>query len=230
MKILTYGFDDIHMDVVRWNFGENEYVDVTDSYQDIFACKSDVVVISEENCSQEILAEIQGYEQEKKLEESREYVYVTDALSDRWAKEMYGSLRDISKTLYREMSDEQVRAMGFVTMHTVRDGYITGIRHDPDRKVTFLDVFRPEHGRTELVILSDGDDPISKEECDRYMATGRYDMVGVDWIREEQGHDNCLETLLYTDLRIADVPPVLRPVAEKFYAMTERHHYALYGE
>ena len=178
MKILTYGFDEIHMDIVRWNFRKNEYVDVTDSYQDIFARQSDAVVISEENCSKEILAEIQCYEQDKKLEENRDYVYVTDTLRDRWAKEMYGSLSDISKSLYREMSDEQVRAMGFVTMHTVKDGYITGIRHDPDRKVTFLEVFMPERDRTELLILSDGDDPINKEECDRYMATGRYDMVG----------------------------------------------------
>ena len=42
MKLFTYGFNRVQMDAIRWHFGKEEYIDVTEQYQDILALNADM--------------------------------------------------------------------------------------------------------------------------------------------------------------------------------------------
>ena len=46
MKLFTYGFNRVQMDAIRWHFGKEEYIDVTEQYQDILALNADMVIVS----------------------------------------------------------------------------------------------------------------------------------------------------------------------------------------
>lgn len=77
MKIFTYGIEKGLLEILQHYFGEAEYFDVTEQYQDILALCADVVVISETNCSEEILNIIKEFEEETKESDNTTYIYLT---------------------------------------------------------------------------------------------------------------------------------------------------------
>ena len=62
---------------VQFKNGEAEYFDVTEQYQDILALCADVVVISETNCSDDVLKIIREFEEETKEMDDTLYIYLT---------------------------------------------------------------------------------------------------------------------------------------------------------
>lgn len=46
MKVFVYGCRILDMDAIRWHFGKNEYIDVTNQYQDVLALNADMVLVS----------------------------------------------------------------------------------------------------------------------------------------------------------------------------------------
>ena len=77
MIIFTYGIEKSLLDILQRYFGEAEYFDVTEQYQDILALCADVVVISEANCSDDVLKIIREFEEETKEMEDTLYIYLT---------------------------------------------------------------------------------------------------------------------------------------------------------
>ena len=77
MIIFTYGIEKSLLDILQRYFGEAEYFDVTEQYQDILALCADVVVISEANCSDNVLKIIREFEEETKEMEDTLYIYLT---------------------------------------------------------------------------------------------------------------------------------------------------------
>lgn len=77
MTIFTYGIEKSLLDILQRYFGEAEYFDVTEQYQDILALCADVVVISEANCSDNVLKIIREFEEETKEMEDTLYIYLT---------------------------------------------------------------------------------------------------------------------------------------------------------
>lgn len=78
MKVFVYGCRILDMDAIRWHFGKNDYIDVTNQYQDILALNADMVLVNVENCNKKVLDVIKSYEAETKDVEEREYIYLTD--------------------------------------------------------------------------------------------------------------------------------------------------------
>ena len=76
MTIFTYGIEKSLLEVLQHYFGEAEYFDVTEQYQDILALCADVVVISEANCSDDVLKIIREFEEETKDMDDTLYIYL----------------------------------------------------------------------------------------------------------------------------------------------------------
>lgn len=229
MKVFVYGFREIDMDSIRWHFGKNEYIDVTEKYQDILALCSDMVIVNVDNCDKDILEVIKAYESETRDVEEREYHYLTNDVRAEWYQDMYDKFLDAVKKASIVATPEQKKALSLFYINTNDAGYISDINTDEARNIFFIDYFRKSSQTTELIILSCGDDSISKAEYDKYVALGKYDRVSVDW-HKEATKDLCLEELFYNRTDIDELPPILKPLKELLDTHTEPFKYAWFGE
>lgn len=229
MKVFVYGFREIDMDSIRWHFGKNEYIDVTEKYQDILALCSDMVIVNVDNCDKDILEVIKEYESETRDVEEREYHYLTNDVRAEWYQDMYDKFLDAVKKASIVATPEQKKALSLFYINTNDAGYISDINTDEARNIFFIDYFRKSSQTTELIILSCGDDSISKAEYDKYVALGKYDRVSVDW-HKEATKDLCLEELFYNRTDIDELPPILKPLKELLDTHTEPFKYAWFGE
>ena len=127
------------------------------------------------------------------------------------------------------MTVEQFKMLTLFYIHKNKQGYISRIESNEKRKIIFLDFYRPELQTTELIIMSYGDDSISKTEYNEYMSHGEYDRVSVDWYKEIN-KEQCLEQLFYDRTRIEELPPLLKPIKEKLDEYTAPFIYAVFGE
>lgn len=229
MKVFVYGCRILDMDAIRWHFGKNDYIDVTNQYQDILALNADMVLINVENCKKDVLEIIKSYEAETKDVEKREYYYLTDDILTEWYQDMYGKYIDAVKEASGTATMEQKKALSLFYIHSNDEGYISDISFDEARNVFFIEFYRKSSQTTELIILSCGDDPISKAEYDKYVALGKYDRVSVDW-HKEANKDLCLEELFFNRTDISELPPILKPLKELLDTHTEPFKYAWFGE
>ncbi len=229
MKVFVYGCRILDMDAIRWHFGKNEYIDVTNQYQDILALNADMVLVNVENCNKKVLDVIKSYEAETKDVEEREYIYLTDDMLTEWYQDMYEKFYDAVKEVSKTATMEQKKALSLFYIHANDEGYISDISSDEARNVFFIDFYRKSSQTTELIILSCGDDSISKAEYDKYVALGKYDRVSVDW-HKEATKDLCLEELFYNRTDIDELPPILKPLKELLDTHTEPFKYAWFGE
>lgn len=229
MKLFTYGFNQVQMDAIRWHFGKEEYVDVTEHYQDILALNADMVIVSLDFGKAEEIDVIRAYEKKTKDVEDRTFIYVTEETRMEWNKDMYDKLLHGLKEAASIMTVEQIKMLTLFYIHKNKHGYISRIESNEKRKIIFLDFFRPELQTTELIILSYGDDSISKTEYEKYMSCGVYDRVSVDW-HKEAIKERCLEQLFYDRTRIEELPPLLKPIKEKLDEYTSPFIYAVFGE
>lgn len=229
MKVFVYGFREIDMDSIRWHFGKNEYIDVTEQYQDILALCSDMVIVNVDNCDKDILEVIKAYESETRDVEEREYHYLTNDIRAEWYQDMYDTFLDAVKKASIVATPKQKKALSLFYINTNDAGYISDINTDEARNIFFIDYFRKSSQTTELIILSCGDDSISKAEYDKYVALGKYDRVSVDW-HKEATKDLCLEELFYNRTDIDELPPILKPLKELLDTHTESLKYAWFGE
>ena len=229
MKLFTYGFNRVQMDAIRWHFGKEEYIDVTEQYQDILALNADMVIVSLEFGKSEEIDVISEYEQVTKDVEARNYIYVTEEMRMEWYKDMYDKLLYGLKKAASLMTVEQFKMLTLFYIHKNKQGYISRIESNEKRKIIFLDFYRPELQTTELIIMSYGDDSISKTEYNEYMSHGEYDRVSVDWYKEIN-KEQCLEQLFYDRTRIEELPPLLKPIKEKLDEYTAPFIYAVFGE
>lgn len=76
MKVFMYGIEEKYVGGVQNKYGDAEYVDVTECYQDILALPADVVVVNIDCADSIELAAIRKYEAETKEVEVREYLYL----------------------------------------------------------------------------------------------------------------------------------------------------------
>lgn len=97
MKVFVYGFSKVDMELIRWHFGNNEYIDVTEQYQDILALNADMIIVNVENCKKKVLEIIKFYEAETKDVEKRKYHYLTDDILTNWRQDMCCDLQDAEK-------------------------------------------------------------------------------------------------------------------------------------
>lgn len=229
MKVFVYGCRILDMDAIRWHFGKNDYIDVTNQYQDILALNADMVLVNVENCKKKVLDVIKTYEAETKDVEEREYIYLTDDMLTEWYQDMYEKFHDAVKEASKTATMDQKKALSLFYIHSNDEGYISDISSDDARNVFFIEFYRKSSQTTELIILSCGDDSISKTEYDKYTALGKYDRVSVDW-HKEANKDLCLEELFYNRTDISELPPILKPLKELLDTHTEPFKYAWFGE
>ena len=144
-------------------------------------------------------------------------------------QDMYDKFLDAVKKASIVATPEQKKALSLFYINTNDAGYISDINTDEARNIFFIDYFRKSSQTTELIILSCGDDSISKAEYDKYVALGKYDRVSVDW-HKEATKDMCLEELFYNRTDIDELPPILKPLKELLDTHTEPFKYAWFGE
>ena len=118
MKVFVYGFREIDMDSIRWHFGKNEYIDVTEKYQDILALCSDMVIVNVDNCDKDILEVIKAYESETRDVEEREYHYLTNDVRAEWYQDMYDKFLDAVKKASIVATPEQKKALSLFYINT----------------------------------------------------------------------------------------------------------------
>ena len=73
MKILALGYKDFGG--LRWKYGEAEYVDVSDSFQDVMATQADVVAVNTDKTESSIVDKIREYEAVSAGELNTEFLY-----------------------------------------------------------------------------------------------------------------------------------------------------------
>lgn len=228
MTILTYGFEKNQMDVIRWMFGKADYIDVTDSYQDIFALNADVVVVNLENTATDVRKKIYAYEEEMKELENRTYRYIFKEEFSGMQKAFYENLHDAIVEASRGMTKDELFRLSLFYIHQNDAGYIAGIWSDENKDRMYIEFYRPELQTTELIIFSFGED-ISKDECDYWQKSGHYDRVSVDWYKEAV-KEYCLGDLFYDPVDVSELHPVLQPLKLKLERLTEKYEYAYWGD
>jgi len=90
MTIFTYGIKSQHMAGIKSRFGESEYIDVSDQYQDILAMKAEIVLINTDNTNPDILGIIKEYALEVGEDEDRDYFYLNNEELDEMNEQAIG--------------------------------------------------------------------------------------------------------------------------------------------
>lgn len=227
MTVFTYGFYESEMEAIRWHIGRADYVDVSDQFEDILALKAEIIVINLERIDESALSMIKEYEAETKSVEDREYFYVTHEMFDEWSRDLYENLEDDLAEAGKNITDSELRALIFWEIDINHSGYISDIKPDFERNLLFVDYFDAEQQRTELIIVSLGDEPINGDECKAYEQD--YPFVTVAWLPEWRELKSW-KNLYYEEVEENDVPPILRPLVRKIHDKTRKYRYAVYGE
>ena len=227
MTVFIYGFYENEMEAIRWHIGRADYVDVSDQFEDILALKAEIVVINLDRIDDSALSMIKEYEEETKGVEDREYFYVTQDMFDDWSRDLYECLEDDLAKAGNDITYSELRALVFWEVDFNHSGYISDIRSDAERNLLCIDYFDAEQQRTELIIVSLGNDPVSGDECKAYEQD--YFCVKVAWLQELKKL-KAWKHLYYEEVEEKDVPPILRPLVKKIYDKTKKYRYAVYGE
>lgn len=79
MKIFTIGFTGYQLEIIRWKYGEGEYLDVTDNCTDVIALVSDMVIIHATDDYFETVSLIKDYLEQAGEEETSEFIFLSES-------------------------------------------------------------------------------------------------------------------------------------------------------